>query len=371
MTLPLGASSDLPDVSGSAFSASFSAFLAGVGAPPAATLFFCRGGFLAGAFLAGAFLAAAFLAGGSPASASPLSDAAGAFFAGGAALVSPEGRRCRCPARRVGRPVCRRRVVWSRCWWMIRMIRCRRACALLRPRTGTDPAGAVRLCPPWGAHSLRFAPVRHAHRGWTTVKACHPGDPSASPRSAPSGCVAVEGEWIAHLAGAQVERALSRACRHGPLLDLQASARSESGENVVRSYRRCVMSEDHFSIAHGMSPRSPARASRGQHVGTGVKVRSPFLVMRSTSTTSAARKASTAAVAPLDVHAGELDRPLARLQTVRQGALTSGGDDLEDVESRRERGVEFGPHGVGVALAGQPDLEVLGLRRGTGGRRVP
>ena len=89
-------------------------------------------------------------------------------------------------------------------------------------------------------------------------------------------------------------------------------------------------------------------------------VRMPFLVSRSTSTASRARKASTASDAAADRHPGQRDLPRPRLEPVGERA---GGRDhrIDDVEPGRQCLVEGGPHLLGVALAGHADLEVLSL----------
>lgn len=50
-----------------------------------------------------------------------------------------------------------------------------------------------------------------------------------------SGSVAVEGKWIAYRAGLFVQRTLGQTSRHGRLLELEATAGRESGENVIWS----------------------------------------------------------------------------------------------------------------------------------------
>lgn len=51
-----------------------------------------------------------------------------------------------------------------------------------------------------------------------------------------SGCVAVEGKWIAYRAGLSLQRTLGQTSRHGRLLELEATAGLKSGENVIWSH---------------------------------------------------------------------------------------------------------------------------------------
>src|SRR5690606_16354123 len=106
-----------------------------------------------------------------------------------------------------------------------------------------DRAGHV--SGPAGGPQAFGQPQRHAPGVGDEHRCVTSAPPSAAAVGTRSGCVAVEGKWVAHRAVLRVQRALGQASRDGRLLELEATAGSESGENVVRSYRRCVMSYNH------------------------------------------------------------------------------------------------------------------------------
>ena len=106
------------------------------------------------------------------------------------------------------------------------------------------------------------------------------------------------------------------------------------------------------SIAHSPAASGSSALVRLTTAARQSKVRSPFFIIRSTSTSSAARNVRTA---PRPPRAPSRDpgAPDAGLEQVRERA-SGGHHDLEDVEPGGQRLVERGVHLRGVGLLASP-----------------
>ena len=271
----------------------------------------------------------------------------------------------RLPRRRPAGPVPR---------WPGWCCRCRRACALLGARDADESASARELCqspgrtsrpgvkPADGARHGAGAPCRatatssgsfveraahrHCPRSPTSYEELLSPTPHAVSRLSANGsptvpsCVS-RGPWA------------SRSC-NGADIGLEPHQGAESGEDVVGSHGRGSVSQNHLEYRtlalgsrsrRGVSDTTAARQS---------KVRSPFLVIRSTSTSSAARNAATPCAACSRGHGRDRRTPDAGLEQVREGPAR-GLHDLQDVEPGGQRLVERGEHLGGVGdLARRP-----------------
>ena len=186
--------------------------------------------------------------------------------------------------------------------------------------------------------------------------------------------VAVGCQWITHRAVLLVQRSLGQSLLQSGG-DPESGSLVKSGENVVGSHGRRTVSQDHVEYRTrsrtgtriaGLTPGSSTRSIEAM-AARASKVRSPFLVIRSTTTSSVASSARTASPRLLGGHAVDGEPPPGGLQPVGQGTA-GAGHDLDDIEARRQGGVDVGVGARRVELLGERDLEVLRLARRAGRR---